>query len=68
MSPIALQTSLHLSKLIMNGSYLSSMGFKSIKVGLAIHGSELQDIDLVPKDLLKLNDTINVCLISLKFI
>ena len=44
------------------------MGFKSIKVGLTIHGSELQDIDLVSKDLLKLNDTINVCLISLKFI
>ena len=33
-----LELPLHLSKLIMNGYYLSSTEFKSIIVGLTIHG------------------------------
>ena len=34
-----LDFAVHLFKLIMNGSYLSSTGFISIIVGLTMHGS-----------------------------
>ena len=50
----------HLSKLIMNVQYLSSTGFKSMRVGLIIHGSSFNDAHLVAKELLKLNNPINI--------
>ena len=39
-----LQLPLHLSKQIMNGYYLSSTGFKLIRVGLTRHGSSFKDL------------------------
>ena len=38
-------------------------GFKPTKVGLIIHGSSLNDTNLVAKELIKLNNTINTYLI-----
>ena len=52
-----------LSKLIMN-KYLRSTGFKSIRVALAIHVSSFKDRHVVAKELRKLNNTINTCLIT----
>ena len=40
-----LQLPLHLSELIMNGQYLSLTGFKSIRVGLIMHGSSFKNRD-----------------------
>ena len=42
---------------------LSSSGFKSIRKSLIIYGSLFNDTHLVAKDLLKLNNTTNTCLI-----
>ena len=50
---------IHLFKLIMNGYYLSSLGFISIRVGLTIHGSSFKIRHLVAEEILKLNNTIN---------
>ena len=47
---------------------LSSTGFKSIGLSLIIHGSSFSYTNLVAKELLKLNNTINTCLISLSII
>ena len=55
----SLQLPLNVSRLIMNGQQLSSIGFKSIKAGLSIHGSLFNDINSVAKDPLKLNNAIN---------
>ena len=38
--------------------------FKSIRVGLIINASLFQDTDFVAKDLRKINDRKNTCLIS----
>ena len=45
----------------MNGSYFSSIVFKSITAGLSLHGSSFNDTQLVTKDSLKLNNSINTC-------
>ena len=39
-----------------------------MRVGLIIHGSSLNDAHLVAKETLKLNNTINTCLIRLNVI
>ena len=36
-----------------------SVGFKSIRVGLNMHGSSFNDTHFVAKQLLKLNNTVN---------
>ena len=46
----------HLFKLIMNRSYLSSAGFKSIREGLTMHVSSFNNTHLVATELLKLNN------------
>ena len=38
-----LQLPVHLFKLIMNGSYLSSLGLILIRVGLTMHGSSFKN-------------------------
>ena len=61
-----LQLPVHLFKLIMNGYYLSSAGFISIRVGLTMHVSSFKNRHLVwsetlalrAKELIKLNRTI----------
>ena len=66
-----LQFPLHLSKLIINKEYLSSTRFKSIGLDLTMHGSLFKDRNFVrtiathTKELLKLSNTINTCLIKL---
>ena len=45
-----LELPVHISKLIINGQYLSSTGFKLIRVGLTMHGSTFEDRHLVGKD------------------
>ena len=63
-----LQLLMQLSKLLMNGYYLSSTGLKSKRVGLAKHGSSFKNIHFVwlrAKDSLKLNNTVSTCLIRL---
>ena len=62
-----LQLQLHLYRLTMNG-YLRSKGFKSIRVGLTMHGSSFKDRHFFAKGLLKLNNTTNTCLIRLNII
>ena len=47
-------TAFHLCSLITNGFKLRSAGFKSIRVGLTIHGSLFKDRYLVAKEPLKL--------------
>ena len=42
----------------MNGSYISSIGFKSIRVGLPMHGSSFNDRHFVAKEYLKLNKSL----------
>ena len=53
------QLPLQLFKLNMNGQYLSSTGFKSIKVGLTMQGSSFKNRHFVAKELLKLNNKLN---------
>ena len=65
-----LQIPLRLSTLIMNGYYLSSTGFKSTRAGLKMHASPINDTHSVwsatrAKELLKLSNAINTCLIKL---
>ena len=68
-----LQFPLNLSKLIINEYHLCSIGFKSIRVGLTIdcslikdrHSGQLETLATHDKDLLKLNNTMNTCLIRL---
>ena len=62
------QLPLRLSWLIMHGKLLSSTGFKSVRVGSAIHGSLFYDTHLVPKELLKLNNVINLLVRILLYI
>ena len=50
-----LRVLIHLFKLITNRSYLSSTGFKSIRVGLTVHSSEFKNGNFVPKEIVKLN-------------
>ena len=60
-----LQIPLHLFQLVMNGKYLSSIGFISIKLGLNIHGLSFKNrrfVRSLAKHSLKLNNTINTCL------
>ena len=60
-----LQLPLQLFELMMN-KYLSSEGFISAGVGLTMHGSSLENRHFVQsraKDSLKLNNTINTCLV-----
>ena len=59
---------LHLSKLIINGQYLSSTGFKSTRVGPTMHDSPFKNRHSVAKEMLKLNNTINTCLRMLNII
>ena len=49
-------------------SGLSSIGFKSIRVVLLMHGSLFNDTHLVDKDSLKLYNPIDTCLIRLGII
>ena len=71
-----LQLLLYLSRLTLNEQYLSSTGFKSTRVGLTMHGSPFKDRHFAwletlatrAKELLKLNNTINTCLIRLNII
>ena len=66
-----LQLPVHLSKLIMNEHYLRSTGFKSIRVGLIMHGPLFKNrhfVRLPAKDSLKLNNTIKTCLKRLNII
>ena len=66
-----MQLQLHLPKLNMNGEYLSSKGFKPIRVGLIIHDSPFNNTSFVPsrdKELLKLDGIINTCLKRLSII
>ena len=61
----------YLPKQIMNGLHLSLTRFKSIRVGLFINGSSYKDRHFLrsrAKESLKLNNTINTCLIGLKII
>ena len=46
----------------MNGQYLTSTGFKSIRQNLFFHCSLFNQIYLVAKDLLKLKNPIKSCL------
>ena len=46
----------------------SSTGIKSIRVALPMHGSSFNDRQLVAKDSLKVNNTINTCLIRMNII
>ena len=55
-----MQLLVHLSKLIMNEQYLTSTGFKSIRVGLTIHGSSFKNRHFVAKDSVKLNNAIRL--------
>ena len=64
----ALNLFAHVFKLIMNGYYLSSTGNILIRVGLIMHGSPFKNRHFAAKDLLKLNNTINTCLIKLNII
>ena len=52
----------------MNGYYLSSTGLRSIRVGLNMHGSSFKYSHFVARKALKLNNTINTCLIRLNII
>ena len=64
-----LQLPLHCCKLIINGQYLSSAGFKSVTVGQIIHGLSFNDKYLVRScatELLKLNNSINTCSMKVK--
>ena len=63
-----LQLPPHLSKLIVNGSNIISKGFKSMRVGLTMHGSLFEDIHFAAKYILKFNNTINTCLIKLSIV
>ena len=66
-----LQLPLYLSKQIMNDYHLNSTGFKSTRIGLTMHGSSFEDRHLVwshTKNSIKLNNTVNTCLIRLKII
>ena len=71
-----LELPLHSFKLIMNEEYLSSIGLKSIRIGLAMHASSFNDAYYVrseasakhAKELLKLNDTLKICSIRLNII
>ena len=65
-SSTALQLPLRLSRLMMSG--LSSIGFKSIRVFLLMHGSLFNDTHLVAKDSLKLYNPLDTCLIRLGII
>ena len=47
---------------------LSSIGFKSIRVVLLMHGSLFNDTHLVAKDSLKLYNPVDTCLIRLGII
>ena len=58
-----LQLSVRLFRLMMNGWYLNSTGFILIRVGLTRHDSSFKNKHFVAKDLLKLNNTINACII-----
>ena len=51
-------------RLNMNEQQLSSTKFKSIRVGLMKHNSFLNDVCLVAKDPLKLNNSISTSVIS----
>ena len=59
-----IQPPLHLSKLIMNGLYLSSIQFKSTRKCLIIHGLLFNDTHFVAKNQPILNNAINTCIIS----
>ena len=52
----------------MNGHYLSSTGLKSIRLGLTMHGSSINDTQLVDKDSLNVNNALNTRLIRLNVI
>ena len=56
-----LQLPVNLFKLIMNGYYLSSLGFIPIRVGLTIHGSSFKNSHLVRSAICaeEFNNTIN---------
>ena len=63
-----LQLTLYLSRLTINAQQWSSLGFKSMRVGLSKHGSLFNDMHFVANNPLKLNNAMKSFLIYLNMI